>query len=518
VERHGQLAARGTTDATPARAVADAMREELAQARAEISNLRTAPPRSEQELTRERPPARSEYDERARAEIEALRAELQAAQARVDDLLASASWRTMAPLRAAYDLLHRVVARSTGDRSRPGEARQAPTLAPNQLPTDEPPVGTAHQEMSAPHSLLVIAPALPTPDRDSGSLRLSSMLTLLRRAGHGITMLSTSADRQAPYAEDIGAQGITVVCGEAAGLDHLARHGRAYRTVLLVRPETALAWLFPVRVHAPNARVIYDTVDLHWVRMSRAATLSGDVALLDRAEHYRRVERFAAKAADFTLTVTDVEREALVELDPTLSVEVLPNIHAIEPLPGKWEERSGLVFIGGFFHEPNVDAVRHFAADILPIVHRRLPGLTFTIVGSDMPDEITSLQSTTVKPIGFVGDPRPHFEMARMLVAPLRYGAGMKGKIGHAMSHGLPVVTTTIGAEGMGLVHGDTALIADTPEAFAEAVVRLYSERQLWERLAARGLAHVEAVFSERAALRRLEALFPAITAADLTR
>jgi glycosyltransferase involved in cell wall biosynthesis len=384
-------------------------------------------------------------------------------------------------------------------------------LAPATMSTPEP-ARLAVVEGRPParaDGFLVITGALPTPDRDSGSLRLNSILASLCDAGHTVTIISTRQDPQQPYAAHLQALGLTVVRGESAGVQHLSQHGHTFRTVLISRPDTALEWLFPVRVFAPRARAVYDTVDLHSVRLSRAANLLDDPVLHERAERYRRIEAFAVNAADLVLTVTDTERTTLLNLRPTLAVEVVPNIHIVEPLHAKWGDRSGLVFIGSFLHEPNLDAIRHFVADVLPIIRRRLPDITFTIIGSDMPDEIRALASKTIRPVGYVADPRPAFESALMLVAPLRYGAGMKGKIGHAMSHGLPVVTTSIGAEGMGLIDGETALIADGTDAFAAAVVRLHTDRLLWEHLAARGLAYLQATFSTHAAAERLISLFP---------
>src|SRR5262245_7128391 len=148
------------------------------------------------------------------------------------------------------------------------------------------------------------------------------------------------------------------------------------------------------------------------------------------------------------------------------------------------------MFIGNFRHTPNRDAVAYFVGEILPRVAARLPGVRFLIVGSGRPPSIRQA-SPAVQVLGHVKDVDPVFDAARVFVAPLRYGAGVKGKIGQSLACGLPVVTTSVGAEGMALVDREHALIADGPEAFAQAVVELYGDPALWARLSAAGRRHV---------------------------
>jgi glycosyltransferase involved in cell wall biosynthesis len=187
---------------------------------------------------------------------------------------------------------------------------------------------------------------------------------------------------------------------------------------------------------------------------------------------------------------------------------VLPNVHPAAATGGPWAERRDLMFIGGFWHQPNEDAVCYFVDEILPLVRREQPDVIFHIIGSNMSNRVHALASAAVRTHGYVEDPTPYFTGCRVFVAPLRYGAGMKGKIGHSMSHGLPVVTTSIGAEGIGLVDGETALIADDPASFASAVVRLYADETLWTGLAERSWAFVAEHFSEEATLGRLASIF----------
>jgi glycosyltransferase involved in cell wall biosynthesis len=356
---------------------------------------------------------------------------------------------------------------------------------------------------------LVITDAIPTPDLDAGSFRLVQILMLLIDMGYRVTFVSHSLEPRADYAGQLRQLGIPVLYGPEAAIAHLESEGSAYAHVMLSRPEVAFRYLFPVRAHAIYAQVSYDTVDLHWVRMERAAEVPGARHLFDQAQHFKRIELFSAAASDLVLAVTVAEKETLLEQDPALTVDVLPTVHPAAATGGPWDTRRDLMFIGGFWHQPNEDGVCYFADEILPLIRRELPDVVFNIIGSHMSDRVKKLESPSVRVLGYVPDPTSYFTGSRVFVSPLRYGAGMKGKIGHSMSHGLPVVTTSIGAEGLLLVDGDNALIADDPQTFAQAVVRLYNDRELWSTVAARSANHIAQHFSASATRRRLERLFP---------
>jgi glycosyltransferase involved in cell wall biosynthesis len=130
--------------------------------------------------------------------------------------------------------------------------------------------------------------------------------------------------------------------------------------------------------------------------------------------------------------------------------------------------------------------VLYLLREVYPLIRQALPGIELDIIG-DNPAEIAAYAAADVRVRGYVPDVAPFWQARRVFVAPLRYGAGVKGKIGEALAHGLPVVTTTVGAEGMGLVHGESALLTDTAEGFAAAIVQLYTERELWQRIADNG-------------------------------
>ena len=344
--------------------------------------------------------------------------------------------------------------------------------------------------------ILVIDYAVPTPDKDSGSVRMFGILRIMRGMGFSVTFAADKLENGANYIASLNSLEINVLQGYKEIRRHLQQWGNRYSVVIVSRPEMGEQYLSLVRAYAAQAQLDYDTVDLYYLRFKRGAELTGNPDLVKKAQEYHQLEMLCCTTADRVFAVTETEKKVIQQNWPNTQVEVIPNIHSVKVSPSPWSAREGLVFIGGYDHQPNVDAVVWFVQEILPIITKYIPGMKFTILGSNPPEALSSLASSNVIVEGWVPDPEPYFSASRVFVAPLRYGAGMKGKVGQAMSLGLPVVTTQIGAEGMQLRENVHALIADTPEAFAAAVVRLYNDEVLWKRIQQDSAAHIDMNFS----------------------
>ena len=195
------------------------------------------------------------------------------------------------------------------------------------------------------------------------------------------------------------------------------------------------------------------------------------------------------------LTVTEDDRRALLRTSPGIITTVVPSTYPVACHVPSFTQRipRSLLFVGGFRHLPNADAVLFFCRHVLPLIQRSLPDVTVTIVGDASPKEVRALSSAGITVTGWVPHVGPYLASHCVSIAPLRFGAGLKGKIVEAMAAGLPVVTTSVGAEGMELVHGRTALITDLPEAFAGAIVRLCTDQDLHARLSRNSLEHARA-------------------------
>lgn len=363
------------------------------------------------------------------------------------------------------------------------------------------------KERTVTRRVLVLDNRMLLPDRDSGSLRMFYILLILQKIGYKVTFLPLELAYQEPYTGQLQALGIEVLYRPyiTAVAAYLATHGAHYDLVILSRADLADEYIDLARIHCPQANIIFDTVDLHFLREQRLAELKQSNALQQAALRRQQQELGIARRADLTLVVSPVERDLLARIEPTLPVAVVSNIHTAPGSNNPFAARRGLLFIGVFDHLPNMDAVQYFVADILPHIRAALPDIVFYIVGSHPPPAITALASANIVVTGHVPDIVPLFAQVRLSVAPLRYGAGVKGKLNMSMSLGVPTVATPVAAEGMFLQDGEDVLLAADPIAFAAAVVRLHEDAALWQRLSANGLDNVRRHFSVEAAEQSLK-------------
>ncbi len=376
--------------------------------------------------------------------------------------------------------------------------------------------------------VLVLHPVLPRPDQCSGDCQLVELVRLLRRAGHGVTLVAYEQlpDRaeRARYAAALEALGVETFELLPRGLAapawswELARPrlrailDRGGFDVALVNFWNLAQTVVPyLRQAAPGVRVVIHSWDVQHLREARGAALAGDLRALRQVAALRHQELCTYGLGDAVLAVTDADRDVIAaglreeqaagrlpeawrEPPPVVTVT---HFHAVASAPPPFAARAGALFVGYFVHPPNVDAALWLGRAIWPRVARRLPDTTLRVVGAHAPPAVAALASRRVEVAGFVPDLAPLLDAARVAVAPLRYGAGLKGKVTQALAAGLPVVTTPCGAEGLPAADGEHLLIARDERAFAEAVVRLHGDEALWRRLAAGGRALIEARHGE---------------------
>jgi GT2 family glycosyltransferase/glycosyltransferase involved in cell wall biosynthesis len=351
--------------------------------------------------------------------------------------------------------------------------------------------------------VLIVDDLTPQPDHDSGSLRLVNLMQVLREEGAHVVFLPANRAHAGRDTEALQRMGVETWYAPFAkrAPAWLREHGPRFHSVMACRHYIAREFLPLLRAHAPQARVVFDTIDLHYLREQREATLAGDTAMLNAALRTRALELDIVARSDTTLVVSGLERELLAREAPGARVEVLSNLHQVAGPGQSFAQRSDLVFVGGFRHPPNVDAVLWFAGEVFPRVRQALPEVRFHCIGAHVPAAIMALDGQAgVTVHGHVPDITPFMDGCRIALAPLRYGAGVKGKVNLSMAHGQPVVATRCAVEGMHLADGEDVMVADDAETFARAVVRLYQDEALWQRLAAGGLTNVASHFSLDAA------------------
>ena len=381
------------------------------------------------------------------------------------------------------------------------------TLAPHRENAAEPEL-EAHRASTS--NILIVEACMITPDQDAGSVRLLNMLKILKRDGHHVTFVADNLEYAPKYVALLQQIGVEVLHGAFAGTVRkvLQARGPSLDTIMFCRHYIASRYVDQVRDFAPNARIIFDTIDLHFVREEREALLRNDTTMSRGATVTRAKELAVMKHCDLTLVVSEFEQALLAEILPTAKVDIISLINDAAPAPRQFIERKGILFIGGFRHPPNVDGVTWYITEVLPHVREALPGVVTTIVGSNMPNSLAALACDGVDIKGFVENTEPLLMTARVSIAPLRFGAGIKGKINEAMKFGIPVVATRCAVEGMHLVPDADVLVGDDPRAFAEAIVRAYNDAALWEKLSQGGLQNVHRHFSVDAALPAVRRVF----------
>jgi O-antigen biosynthesis protein len=357
--------------------------------------------------------------------------------------------------------------------------------------------------------ILVIDDRVPEYDQQAGGLTIYQYLRLFSDMGFKVIFLPDSLDPVAPYTSELQQLGIEVIYGGIDVKKWLGKYGKYLHYAWLARPNIASNYIGILKKSA-SSKILYFTHDLHYLREHRLYALNQDPLHLDESQRLKKLEFDLFSQVDVILTPSSYEEQVIKENFPYQKVFTIPlHLYEFPPeddQPGvDFSQRQGLLFLGGFNHLPNVDAVLWFVREILPRVRERLPEVSFTVAGSNPPQEILALQHEGLRVTGYVPDLGPLFEKTRVFVAPLRYGAGVKGKIITSMVQGVPVVTTSIGNEGLNLAPGQEALIADDAAAFAARLVEIYTNQALWERLARQAQTYVRHHFSKAKARQLMQ-------------
>jgi glycosyltransferase involved in cell wall biosynthesis len=360
-------------------------------------------------------------------------------------------------------------------------------------------------ERSVRRRAYFIDDTVPTPDQDAGSnAALQHMLALIR-LGYKVTFLP--ADNMAqinPYTANLQKLGIECLYAPYVwSVEEVFRKARIKPDlVYLHRFSNASKYANLVRQHFPGCFTVYNVADLHFLRQSREAVVEGSVA--GGLKVGEEAELAAMRQVDSVIVHSSMEAQTLRERDPKLRVHVVRWTFPLRPCTAAFTDRAGYAFVGGYGHRPNVDAAKHLAHDIVPLVNDLQPALTGYLVGSKVPPDVTALETEHLKVLGFVPDLTPFLNRLRCTVAPLRYGAGLKGKILESFAHGLPCVMSEMAAEGVNLPAELQWLITRTPAEFAEKLVAVHDDELLNTQLAADGLEFVRRHYSDEATQRTL--------------
>lgn len=431
-----------------------------------------------------------------------------AAEARLAEFEASAAWRLTWPARRLAHAVPKPL--YTFVRQAPRRLLRAVRGAPPERRPAPPVPAPALSEPGRRPAALLVDDHWPRPDRDAGSIEIVNLAEALMGFGFEVWF---AADRDHAGDGSPGRDALTdkgVRCLRPVDVPSvgafLEREGGRFALVVLNRVYCGGRFMEDARRHCTGARVVFNTIDLHHLRLQREAELRSDADGLAAAAAVREREEALAREADATVVVSDAERDLLAAAVPGANIVVLPLAREVRPPRTPFVGRTGVGFIGGFAHAPNLDAVRFFLAEVWPLVLRGNPRCEFSIVGAGLPPGVLDGEQGAVRYLGPVADAAPWFESVRLTVAPLRFGAGVKGKVVSSLAAGVPCVATPVAVEGMELRDGDGGvLVAAAPGPLADRVLRAHDNPCLWADLSAGGLAHVAARFSPADWRRALE-------------
>lgn len=360
--------------------------------------------------------------------------------------------------------------------------------------------------------ILWVSPHLPRPDKEAGHARIVRMLRDLRGDGHAVVLWAEHCNDPGRYGRMLEEMGVPWF-GRSRGprwslrprVEPLSDLGELlgsvdWDAVVISFPELASRMLPLVRSRRPESAVIVDDVDLHFVRQERAEEMGLELSHTVPKD----VEVGVYAASDGVITASDEESAALeteLPLLPTFSVTV--DVPA--PVEHPTEARDRVLFLGNFGHAPNVDAVQWWVEEIAPLLAARAGrDIPLRVVGAGQAALVEQLDPNARRRLdlaGWVEDLTPEFGRARVFVAPLRYGAGTKGKILAALAHGVPVVTTTVGAEGNASYIRDALVVCDGADETAAAVAALLEDDSRWERARRRSIETARRAVIQQAAI-----------------
>ncbi|MGA9798834.1 MAG: glycosyltransferase [Terriglobales bacterium] len=374
--------------------------------------------------------------------------------------------------------------------------------------------GTTIEDSDRPLRILIVHELLPQTDRNGSDVRLMQIVRELCQQGHRVTYVARNGHHREYYTSALEDLGVKVRAHDSERLRHLGNDDPVDWTFSQVLEEGAfdlailLMWFWTgisvpehymkdIRRLSPNTRVAVLTDDQHGLRELRMAELNGTWTDHERAEDYTLREFEVYGNADMVLSISEDDRRGLLAQNPDLDISLMPMVAELGKEKAGFMARSGFLFLGNFSNAANRDGAEWMLREVWPRVHAQLPEATLSLAGSNcLPGFGAGCDG--VRSIGHVKDLPALFAQHRVFVAPIRFGTGIKTKNLSALGFGLPLVTTTIGAEGMNLSHDNQALIADSVEEFAAAMIQAYTDATVWQRLARKGRSHVSVEFGHK--------------------
>ncbi len=360
---------------------------------------------------------------------------------------------------------------------------------------------TARDRTQKKKCIVIVDHYVPTWDQDAGSKTTYQYIRMFLKKGFNVKFVGDNFRHDEPYSSALQQMGVEILYGheyENGILEWFKKNSRNIDFCYLNRPHIAVKYIDFLKKET-GIKCIFYGHDLHFLRLYREYELTGDISKLRESNYWKSVELSVMQAADMVYYPSEAEIKAIHKLHPEIPAKAITAYLWDEFDEGnaetakEKEKRRDLLFVGGFKHPPNADAVKWFAGDIFPKIRAAIPGVRFLVAGSGADDNIKALDSEEngIRILGFVSDEELNrlYRETRLTVVPLRYGAGVKGKVVEAIYNGTVIVTTSVGAEGIPCAEEVMAVVDDNPELlyehaddvaedFADAVIRLYEDTE----------------------------------------
>ncbi len=362
-------------------------------------------------------------------------------------------------------------------------------------------------------TMLFVDHYVPQYDKDAGSRTVFAYIRMFARAGFNIKFIGDNFFPHQPYTSVLQQMGVEVLYGNWYAQhwkEWLSENADSFDYAFLNRPHIAVKYIDLIR-EKTKAKILYYGHDLHFVRCHREYEVTGNPKLLGEAEDWKAKELALMRKSDITTYPSQIEIDEIHRIDPDIKALAIPAyiFDSVDSAEYMLNERRDLFFIGGYTHGPNVDAVKWFVGNILPIVCKDIPDIRIHIAGSNMPQDLIDLASEHVIIEGMLSDEQleKFYHTIRLNVVPLRYGAGIKGKIVESMRYGLPVVTTPCGAEG--IIGAESVLaIANSAEDIARRIISVYNDEKELKRMSEGGKQYILTHYSEKEAIDVMKNVF----------
>jgi len=355
-----------------------------------------------------------------------------------------------------------------------------------------------------PH-ILIIDHKVPHYDQDAGSKSTTSYIKLFLKQGYHVTFFGDNFYRHEPYTTSLQQLGVEVFYGKYYRRnikEWIKQNSSHFDIVITHRMQIAPKYLKLLRKYS-NAKIAYIGHDLEFERARKQYVLTGDSKFKKESEKSCATEQKIFNQVDIILPFSTYEKAIIQNMAPDKIVKEIP-VFFFKEIPEtipEFSTREDILFVGSFKHPPNLDGLLWFIENVFPKVLSKNSGCKLHIIGSNPPDEITRLASDSIKIAGFVSNAEleKYYQSCKLSVIPLRYGAGVKGKLIETMYYQLPSVITPTAAEGIPEI-ADHVLVTDDVEEFAGYIHLLYTNEKKWQEYSLKGKSLIQKYFSEKSA------------------